>query len=216
MSKVNKIIFSGAKEEIIEKKSRFIAALEPVKSEEEAAELIESIKKKHWDAAHNCYAYVIGDNYEVQRYSDDGEPGGTAGKPMLDVLVMNGIHNAAAVVTRYFGGTLLGTGGLVRAYQKAVAEALEKCVILEKQQGELLAVSTDYNSIGRIQNIIGQMPVYLLDSRYTHEVEMEVAVPENQKESFVHKITEATNGKADITMLKQVSFGIKEKECILL
>ena len=114
----------GGEGEIVEKKSRFIATVRPVASEEEALAFIEEMKKKYWDARHNCSAFVIGRNQELMRFSDDGEPPGTAGKPMLDVLLGAGLHNTAVVVTRYFGGTLLGTGGLVRAYSGAVQEGL--------------------------------------------------------------------------------------------
>ena len=103
------IVYKGGEGEISEKKSRFIATISPVNSEEEAIEFVESMKKKYWNARHNCYAFVLGDNNEIQRFSDDGEPSGTAGKPILEVLLGNNIHNAIAVVTRYFGGTLLGT-----------------------------------------------------------------------------------------------------------
>ena len=112
-------VYEGGQGEIVEKKSRFIATVLPIETEEEALEFIAKMKKKYWDARHNCYAYVIGERQELQRCSDDGEPNGTAGRPMLDVLLHEDIHNTVVVVTRYFGGVLLGTGGLVRAYQKA-------------------------------------------------------------------------------------------------
>ena len=111
-----KIVFEGGEDEIVEKKSRFIATVRPVESEEEALDFIAAMKKKYWNATHNCSAFVVGENQELQRCSDDGEPQGTAGRPMLDVLLGEAVHNVAVVVTRYFGGTLLGTGGLVRAY----------------------------------------------------------------------------------------------------
>ena len=117
-----KIITEGGQGEIIEKKSRFICYVRPVKNEQEAQAFVDEIKKKHWDARHNCSAMVIGDNNEFARCSDDGEPSGTAGRPMLEVLINEGYHDVAVVVTRYFGGVLLGTGGLVRAYQAAVKE----------------------------------------------------------------------------------------------
>ena len=125
-------VYEGGEAEIIEKKSRFIATVLPVTCEEEALEFIESMKKKYWNATHNCYAYVIGERFETQRCSDDGEPQGTAGKPMLDVLLGEEIHNTAVVVTRYFGGTLLGTGGLVRAYSGAVKAGLEASISLDR------------------------------------------------------------------------------------
>ena len=120
-----RVLLAGGQGEYVEKKSRFIATLQKCESEEEAFLFIEKIKKKYWDARHNCYAFVIGAKGELARYSDDGEPGGTAGRPMLEVLNGEGIRNAAVVVTRYFGGVLLGTGGLVRAYTQAVKEGLK-------------------------------------------------------------------------------------------
>ena len=127
-----KIVFDGWEEELIEKKSRFIATVKPVDSEEEALEFIAAIKKKYWNARHNCFAFVIGERQEIQRCSDDGEPQGTAGRPMLDVLLGEDVHNAAVVVTRYFGGILLGTGGLVRSYSRSVQLGLKASTIIEK------------------------------------------------------------------------------------
>ena len=124
MSEGYKIVYEGGSGEIEEKKSRFIATVRPVGSEEEVTAFLAEMKKKYWDARHNCFAYVIGEKNELVRCSDDGEPSGTAGRPMLDVLLKEELHNVAVVVTRYFGGTLLGTGGLVRAYQQAVKEGL--------------------------------------------------------------------------------------------
>ena len=128
-----KIVYQGGEGEIVEKKSRFIAEIRPVESEEEATAFIAEVKKKYWDARHHCSAFTIGENNEVARCSDDGEPAQTAGRPMLDVLLGRELHNVCAVVTRYFGGTLLGTGGLVRAYGGAVQEGLKNCVVLEME-----------------------------------------------------------------------------------
>lgn len=127
-----KIVYEGADGELVEKKSRFIAQIRPVASEEEAFAFIEEVRKKYWDARHHCYAYIIGERAQTARCSDDGEPSQTAGKPMMDVLAGEGLHDVCAVVTRYFGGTLLGTGGLVRAYSGAVKEALLNCSVVEK------------------------------------------------------------------------------------
>ena len=138
MSEVSngKVIYEGGSGEIEEKKSRFIANIAPVTTEEEAVAYINAMKKKYWDARHNCSAFIIGRNQELTRCSDDGEPSGTAGRPMLDVLLREGIRDVVVVVTRYFGGTLLGTGGLVRAYQGAVQEGLKNCTIIEKRPGK--------------------------------------------------------------------------------
>ena len=130
-----KTIYEGGEGELVEKKSRIIATVRPVETEEEALAFIEEMKKKYWDARHNCYVYSVGMNREATRCSDDGEPSGTAGRPMLDVLLGAGIYNAAIVVTRYFGGVLLGTGGLVRAYSGAVQAGLAASTVIEKHHG---------------------------------------------------------------------------------
>ena len=165
-----KIVYKGGEGELIEKKYRFIATVVPVNSEDEALEFIAAMKKKYWNASHNCFAFVVGENYELQRCSDDGEPQGTAGRPMLDVLLGEQVHNAAVVVTRYFGGTLLGTGGLVRAYSKAVQEGLGSSTIIEKRDGALLRMKTDYNGIGKIQYLLGQRGLTITNSEYTDTV----------------------------------------------
>ena len=137
-----KTIYKGGIGEITEKKSRFIATIRPAKTEEEALAFLEEMKKKYWDARHNCSAYVLGERQELLRCSDDGEPSQTAGKPMMDVLTGAGLTNVAAVVTRYFGGTLLGTGGLVRAYSAAVQEGLKNSRIITKYLGTRLLVAS--------------------------------------------------------------------------
>ena len=161
-----KILYKGGTAEIEVKKSRFIANLKPVESEEEAAAFIAEIKKKYWDARHNCQAFTIGMNHELTRCSDDGEPAQTAGRPMLDVLLGEDVHNACVVVTRYFGGTLLGTGGLVRAYSGAVKEGLAASEIVEKKRAFEMKIVTDYTGIGKIQYILGQENMTVLDSVY--------------------------------------------------
>lgn len=193
-----KLVYEGGVGEIIEKKSRFIATVKPVNSEEEAFYFIESMKKKYWDATHNCHAFVVGMRQEISRCSDDGEPSGTAGKPMLDVLLGQEIHNTAVVVTRYFGGTLLGTGGLVRAYSKAVQEGLARSTVIEKTLGCRLKVTTDYTGLGKIQYIAGSLSLPILDSRYTDIVVLYVLTDLPSKNAFIKKVTEATSGGAVI------------------
>ena len=191
-----KILYQGGSGEIVEKKSRFIATLEKIETEEEALSFIARIKKQYWDARHNCYAFVAGRSHELQRCSDDGEPNGTAGRPMLDVLLREDIHNLAVVVTRYFGGTLLGTGGLVRAYQKAVQEGLRNSIVVEKIQGRALGIDTDYNGIGKIQYILAQREIAVVDTVYTDQVVVEVMVPIEGLDELQSAITEGTNGAA--------------------
>ena len=191
-----KTVYRGKEGEIIEKKSRFIATVRLVETEEEALAFIEEMKKKYWNATHNCFAYVIGERRECVRCSDDGEPSGTAGKPMLDVLLGEELYNTAVVVTRYFGGTLLGTGGLVRAYSKAVQEGLAQSDLIEKQYGNILEIGTDYNGVGKIQYLIGENQIPVLESEYTDKVRFQVILPMSETEHFQKLLTEATNARA--------------------
>ena len=211
-----RIVYQGGIGEITEKKSRFIATVMPVNTEEEAIEFIEQTKKKYYDATHNCSAYVIGDNNEIQRCSDDGEPSRTAGLPMLDVLLGEGLHNVAVVVTRTLGGTLLGTGGLVRAYQGAAKEGLKNSVILEKLSGIKLKITTDYNGIGKLQYITSQMEITILDTEYTDIVIMTNLVPVSLYNQFVKKVIEATNGKAIIENLGSAFYAIMNNSVLIL
>lgn len=191
-----KTVFFGGEDEIIEKKSRFIATVRQVSSEEEAIAFIEEMRKKYWNATHNCFAYVIGKHAQIQRCSDDGEPQGTAGKPMLDVLLGEEIKNAAVVVTRYFGGTLLGTGGLVRAYSKATQAGLQASCVITKTPGCRLNIRTDYTGFGKIQYVCGQRKLHIVDTQYTDEVLLSVLVPEEMLGKVESEITEKTNGQA--------------------
>ncbi len=203
-----KTVYSPGVGEIIEKKSRFIATVQIVHNEEEAIQFIDSMKKKYWDATHNCSAYVIGERNELMRCSDDGEPQGTAGRPMLDVLVGEEIHNVAVVVTRYFGGTLLGTGGLVRAYSKAVQEGLAQSVIIERKYGIQLEVITDYNGIGKLQYLFGQEKLPILDAQYTDIVTLKVLIPKQRVDAICKAITEATNGKARMNQDEELYYAV--------
>lgn len=206
--KTQKILYKGGEGELIEKKSRFIATTRPVETEEEALAFLAEMKKKYWDATHNCSAFVIGDRQQIQRCSDDGEPQGTAGRPMLDVLLGEDIHNMAVVVTRYFGGTLLGTGGLVRAYSKSVQIGLEASEVIEKRSGFLLKMAADYNSIGKIQYILGKKGIPTIASEYGADVVLEVLVPEEEEEGLKEEITEGTSGRTVYQEEKAVLYAI--------
>ena len=210
-----RVVYKGGQGEIIEKKSRFIATIRPVENEEEAVAFINEMKKKYWDARHNCSAFVIGANQELTRCSDDGEPAQTAGRPMLDVLLREEIHNAAVVVTRYFGGVLLGTGGLVRAYQKAVQEGLAHCELIEKREGIRLQIGTDYNGLGKLQYLFGQSKIAILNTEYAADVEMEILVPVTQKESVQKAIIEQTSGAAKLDWGDLVTYAELGKEVLL-
>lgn len=215
MLEKKKTVYLAGEGEIIEKKSRFIATVKIVHSEEEAVQFIESMKKKYWDATHNCSAYVIGERKELMRCSDDGEPQGTAGRPMLDVLLGEDIYDVAVVVTRYFGGTLLGTGGLVRAYSKAVQEGLAQSIIIEQKYGVLLEVITDYNGIGKLQYLFGQEKMPIMESEYTDIVTLKVLIPKQRIEAIRKAVTEATNGKARMHEVEELYYAVLDGKVLI-
>ena len=200
MAEINKVsnyktVYRGGTAEIVEKKSRFIAHSAHVESEEEALAFIEQIKKQYWDARHKCHAFSVGVTNETARCSDDGEPAQTAGKPMLDVLMGQQLKNTVVVVTRYFGGTLLGTGGLVRAYSAAVQEGLKESLIIEKFLCRRVRMSMDYTMLGKMQYLAAKLNLMILDTLYTEGVEMQLLVPDTQYAAFIKEVTEASNGK---------------------
>lgn len=200
------MLSKGAEAEIVEKKSRFIATVRPVNTEEEAMAFIEEMKKKYYDARHNCSAFVIGDKAQLTRSSDDGEPSGTAGRPMLEVLLGSEIRNVCAVVTRYFGGTLLGTGGLVRAYSGVLKEALELCETVRQQFGVKLKIGTDYNGIGKIQYILASKQIETIDSEYGADVNMTVMVPIEEYEGLCKELIEATSARVRLEEIERTYY----------
>ncbi|WP_102344850.1 YigZ family protein [Bacillus sp. Marseille-P3661] len=186
--------------EIIIQKSRFIAYISRATSEEQAQEFIQTIKKKNWDATHNCSAYMIGEHNHIQKANDDGEPSGTAGVPMLEVLKKRDLKDTVVVVTRYFGGIKLGAGGLIRAYGKAVSEGLNAIGVVERKLMRVMHTKIDYTWLGKIENELRAHPLYLLkDIHYLDNVEVETYVDEDKKEGFILYMTELTNGQADIS-----------------
>lgn len=197
--------------EIVEKKSRFIANVRKVQSEEEAVAFIEEMKKRYYDARHNCSAFVIGTRGELTRCSDDGEPSGTAGRPMLEVLLGSEIRGIAAVVTRYFGGTLLGTGGLVRAYTQSLQEVLKNCPTAMMKYGKRIQIDTDYNGIGKILYFMGQQGLAQESSEYTDKVRIVVLVPGEEAEHFCKEVTELTAGRSRLEVLEEVFYPVPEK-----
>lgn len=211
-----KVVYRGGSDEIVEKKSRFIAHVFPVQTEEETLQIIEETKKKYWDARHNCYAFILGERGELTRCTDDGEPAGTAGRPILEVLTGAGLYNVLVIVTRYFGGTLLGTGGLVRAYTQAARAGVEASTVIEKIPGRRLQIQTDYNGIGKLQYITAQMGISVLDTQYTDHVLLSLMVPEDDCERLIQKITEATAGQAVIQGQEDlVYFAVNDGEVLL-
>lgn len=206
-----RVVYEGGEGEIVEKKSRFIATVRPIETEEEAVAFVNEMKKKYWDARHNCSAFVIGSRQEVTRCSDDGEPAQTAGRPMLDVLLREGITNVAVVVTRYFGGVLLGTGGLVRAYQSATQAGLAASKIIEKCLGKKLIIHTDYNGLGKLQYLFGQQKTAILDTEYAADVVLTILVPVEQKDFLYKEITEQTNGTAQMEWGEEAVYALIDK-----
>lgn len=205
-----RVLLEGGEGEIIEKKSRFIATVRRVEKEEEAIAFIEEMKKKYWDARHNCSAFVIGIRGELTRCSDDGEPSGTAGRPMLEVLLGEGIRNIAVVVTRYFGGVLLGTGGLVRAYTQAVKEGLDNCVVGTMVHGYNVLLNTDYNGVGKVLYLLGQYGLEPMDSDYGVDVTLQIQIAEDLTERLKKELVEATSGKIGWEVLDELYFVQKE------
>ncbi|MDR0921197.1 MAG: YigZ family protein [Lactobacillales bacterium] len=193
-------IAENGQSEIEIKKSRFICSMKRVNSEEEAKEFIAGLKKEHWKANHNCSAFIIGDKMDIQRSSDDGEPSGTAGVPMLEVLKKNELINVVAVVTRYFGGTKLGTGGLIRAYSTSVSTALQEIGIVRGTLQQEISVLIQYPQLGKVQNFLENSTKYTLkDTLYTEAVIVQVLVDETQVETFEQEITELLNGQVTFT-----------------
>ena len=198
-----RVIDAYCEGEYEEKKSRFLAKLMPVRSEEEAVSFFDSVRKKHYDARHNCTALILGDRKELVRSSDDGEPSGTAGKPMLEVLNGADLTYVAAVVTRYFGGTLLGTGGLVRAYTSAVKDALANAVILTVDLCTDIDISVSYADVNNLQYFIAQNGICLLQAEYLEKVVFSIRTRKNDAEDLIKKLTELTQGKASIRIARE-------------
>ena len=178
----------------IEKKSKFIGYAKPVKTQEEAVEFISKIKSKHWDATHNVYAYVLREN-NIQRYSDDGEPSGTAGVPVLDVMLKESLVDVCVVATRYFGGTLLGAGGLVRAYSHTSKIALEAAGIITMAQCSVMSAEVDYSFYDRLNILLSDFSAVILNTSFSDKVCVEFSVKENIVDSLNAKLIDVSNGK---------------------
>ena len=194
-----KTVQSTGTNEIIIQKSRFIAHVARVESAEEAIAFIDQIKKQHWNATHNCSAYMIGEHDHIQKANDDGEPSGTAGVPILEVIKKRELKDTAIVVTRYFGGIKLGAGGLIRAYGKAASEGLNAAGIVERRLMKVMTASIDYTWLGKIENELRASVYGLKEIRYAEQVEVDVFVEDGQCDAFRGWITELTNGQAGFT-----------------
>lgn len=202
MSTSKKIVCGVSNAEVTEKKSRFIASCRSISSEEEALSLIAAERKRYFDARHTCFAYVCGDNNETVRFSDDGEPRGTAGKPILDIITGNNLKNALITVTRYFGGTLLGTGGLVRAYSSSAAMAVEEGIasgtILESEKGAVIKIELAYKDIGRFEHLCQSLGVQTDDKYFGENAVYTLLVRSTQIQTFKKDVSDLTNGNAKI------------------
>lgn len=204
MQREFKTVLKPAVAEYEEKKSRFIATVRPIAAEEEAVELIQALKSKYWDASHNCYCYYLNGNNTIQRYSDDGEPSGTAGVPILEVIKRTGVQNLVVVVTRYFGGTLLGAAGLIRAYGKSAALGIEAAGIVRKQLCREVSVMVEYTLFGRVQNLLLTQGYTIKDTIYTQDVELVVYIPDGEEAGFEAKLVEAANARVVLEMGRKV------------
>ncbi len=211
-----KIVWQEGEGYYEEKKSRFISYVVPATTEEEAVEFVNQIKKKHWDARHHCYGLICGNNRELMRFSDDGEPQGTAGKPILEVMMSANVTDVLVVVVRYFGGTLLGTGGLVRAYTKSAQDGLLKANLIERKRGIRLLVTTDYTLLGKVNYIDREEGVFEENQDFREQVTLQLVCPLEQKEDFCNKLTEATAAKVKIEEGEEILYGIADGSLQLL
>lgn len=201
-----KRVLKTGKGEIVEKKSRFISIALNVDSPQQALDYVNSIKKKYYDARHNCYAYICGNDGQEKRFSDDGEPSGTAGKPMLDVLEGFGVTNCLVVVTRYFGGTLLGTGGLVKAYSSAAKEALENAGLAEEVCGIRGFITVDYNSVGKLNYILSAGGIYVLNTAYEENVTLDIVGETEDINRLKPALNDAFAGRFRLESEQEVRF----------
>lgn len=197
MKESYKTVKHMATDEIVEKRSRFIADVKPVETEEEAVAFLEEIKKKYWDARHHVYAYILEEN-NIQRYSDDGEPAGTAGVPVLDMIKKEGLTNLIVVVTRYFGGILLGTGGLVHAYSKSAKVGVEAAQPVTMTLCCEMTVECDYSLLGKIQSEVCSKGYEISGTDYAENVKISALVPVSEVSSFEADMIDKTNGRVSI------------------
>jgi len=205
MSAPYKTLRQSASDEFIINKSRFIGYGSPAQTEEEALAFLKGIREKHKDATHNCYAYVIGRNAGIMRYSDDGEPGGTAGLPIMEVLKAQGVVNCCVVVTRYFGGILLGAGGLVRAYTQGCVAALKASGVVVMEPSQQYLCEVGYPLWDKVQYALKSLPVRLMGSEFTTAVTFTLLVREKDAQQVLDTLTRVTDGKVE-TLLEEESF----------
>lgn len=202
MEKSYRMVKQYGEASFIERKSRFISYAMPVTTEEEAIQFLNTIRKKHYDATHNCYAYILGENGEIQRSSDGGEPAGTAGIPILEIIRKEGLTNTIVVVTRYFGGILLGAGGLIRAYAEGAKCAISAAGVIEVKAFSIFAIHIDYSYLGKIQHEAVKKQYIIQDIEYTDIVKITLLISPEHKDSLVKDINNWTNGNVLIEYIK--------------
>lgn len=203
--------------EIVEKKSRFLSRLFPVRTEEEAEACLERVRKEHRDARHHCYAYILGANGGTEKCSDDGEPAKTAGMPMLELLKKKSLQDCCVVVTRYFGGVLLGTGGLFRAYKKACVQAIDHAIIAERKEGKRIALGFPYGLYGSIRHMAEEKGIFVLKTEFGEGVEAELLIPNEKFDETVKKLSEMSDGNVKTDACAPCFYCVHEGEisCIL-
>lgn len=211
MQKEYNTVLNHAVAEIEEKKSRFIANVKPVTTEEEALDFLSQLKTRFWDATHNVFGYFIAGDNIIQRYSDDGEPSGTAGLPIIEVIRRKGVQDLVVVVTRYYGGTNLGAAGLIRAYSKSASLGIEAACIVKRVTCAQIQIIVEYPLFGRVQNQLEIGEYTIKDIRYGQDVEMTVFVPTGKVDSFVNMIEESTNGRAIVDVGDDIYITVSEK-----
>ena len=221
-----RVLLEATAAEIVEKKSRFIANVFCVENENEASDRLNEIRKKYYDAKHNCYAYILGKNGENVKSSDDGEPQGTAGHPMLDILKGENLTNCIAIVTRYFGGTLLGTGGLVRAYSESLKSAIKNAKFSNIYEGFEVCFSVNYDDFGKLENLVqginqdskdqSQTFVITLDKAFAEDVKLKYLIDKDIFDKFSKNINNLTRGKVILNDSDKKTYYIKNKEIIYI
>lgn len=189
--------------ELIIQKSRFLTYVSRAETEQQAQDFINNIKEKHKSANHNCSAYIIGEHDNIQKANDDGEPSGTAGVPMLEVLKKQGLQDTVVVVTRYFGGIKLGGGGLIRAYGKATTEGIDAAIVVERKLHHLMKISIDYTWLGKVENEVRNSVYPLKEINYVDLVEVMVFTKADEEETFINWMAEMTNGQAKIELVEK-------------
>jgi len=216
MSRGYRMLKGYAEASFIERKSKFISHVQPVYTEEEALEFLAGIRKKHYDATHNCYAYILGDTMNIQRSSDDGEPSGTAGIPILEVLRKEQLTNSIVVVTRYFGGILLGAGGLIRAYTEGASNGIRAAGTVRVNSFTIHQLKLDYSFLSKLQYEIGKKEYIIDEVDYLEDVTMKVLTDIDQSEAFAEEVAQWTNGVVKAQALGEQLLKVDEASGLIM